>query len=270
MHEAPSVEGIDPSDALTDDALTGSFRVYQRANGHRYSLDDVLTAHEALRARPCALRIADIGCGLASVLLSVAWARPEATLVGVEAQAISFALARANVARNGVTDRVRLVHGDLRDDAVLDTLGGPFTLVTGTPPYAPPGTSTPAPDEQKRYARIELRGGVEAYLASMKRLLAEDGAAVICFDARALDRTLSAAQALELRAVRSLDAVPRRGQRPLFSVLTFEHAAHASAHEHDHERAEPFVAREADGKRSEAYLALRESFGLARQGDRHA
>jgi len=39
-------------DPLTDDALTGAYRVWQRKRGHRYSIDDVLTAHEACVARP--------------------------------------------------------------------------------------------------------------------------------------------------------------------------------------------------------------------------
>lgn len=262
--QALNVDGIDPSDPLTDDALTGTFRVFQRARGHRYSLDDVLTAHEALRARPDARHIADIGCGLGSVLLSLAWARPDARLVGVEAQAISFALAKANVARNGLDARVRLLHGDLRDAALLETLDGPFPLVTGTPPYAPPGTSTPAPDEQKRYARIELRGGVEAYLASMATLLREDGAAVVCCDARAHARAEAGGRAVGLRLVRSVDAIPRVGHKPLFSVLTFER----DARDTPFHRADDFVARNADGTRSEAYLALRASFGLPQPGGR--
>lgn len=258
MQATYEVEGIAPDDPLTDDALTRDFRVYQRARGHRYSLDDVLTAHEALRARPDAARIADIGCGLGSVLLSLAWARPRASLVGVEAQDVSFALARANVARNGLGDRVRLVHGDLRDDAVIASLDGPFPLVTGTPPYAPPGTSTPAPDAQKQYARIELRGGVEAYLATMSRLLAPGGAAVVCCDARAETRAVQGGEAVSLRPVRALEAIPRAGQRPLFTVLTFVHAGEAA----QLERAEPFVARDADGARTAAYRALRADFGL--------
>lgn len=264
MSEAPRVCGIEESDPLSDDALTGTFRVYQRERGHRYSLDDVLTAREALRARPDAQHMLDIGCGLGSVLLSLAWKRPEARLVGVEAQAISFALARANVDRNGVTERVRLVHGDLRDEALLGTLDGPFDLVTGTPPYAKPGTSTPAPDPQKQYARVEMRGGVEAYLATMKRVLREDGACVVCCDARARGRALDAAGPLGLALVRSLDAVPRRGRAPLFSVLTFVHTGRAPAHE---ERAEPFVARDEHGHRTDEYFALRAFFGLpGRQG----
>ena len=88
---------------LSDDAIAGTFRVLQRVRGHRYSLDDVATAWEAARARPSAVRVLDLGCGLGSVLLMLAWKLPDARLVGVEAQDISLALARRNVAFWSVT-----------------------------------------------------------------------------------------------------------------------------------------------------------------------
>ena len=38
--------------------------------------------------------------------------------------------------------------------------------MTGTPPYKKLGTATPSPDPQRAHARIELRGGIEDYLAT--------------------------------------------------------------------------------------------------------
>jgi len=99
---------------LTDDLLTPSVRVYQRRNGHRFSSDDVATAYVAFTTRPDAQRVLDLGCGLGSVLLLLAWKLPEAELAGVEAQAVSFALLERNVARSGFAGRIRIAHGDLR------------------------------------------------------------------------------------------------------------------------------------------------------------
>lgn len=254
------------SDPLTDDAITADYRVLQRKRGHRYSLDDVITAERACRALPGSttqtqmLMHADLGCGLGSVLLMVAWkfANHDARHLGVEAQAVSFELARRNVERNGLLDRVALRRGDLRDVAQDPELAAKFQLVTGTPPYVPPGVSTPAPDPQKAYARIEYRGGVEAYLAAMGQLLAPGGRAVLCCDSRVPDRALQGAQAARLAAVERLDVVPRRGRAPLLTVWTFAKASEAPSLTVE----APFVAREADGSRSDAYLALREFFGL--------
>ena len=64
----------------TLDALTGDFVMYQRKNGHRYSTDDLLTAwyatvhgaaHRDTGAPPP--RLCDLGTGIGSVGLSVAW-----------------------------------------------------------------------------------------------------------------------------------------------------------------------------------------------------
>ena len=246
-------------EALTDDALTGRFRVWQLAAGHRYSLDDVLTAREAVQSRPSAGRVLDLGCGIGSVLLMEADQLPGARFVGVEAQAVSFELARRNVERNDVSDRVTLLHGDLRDLATRDTAAecGPFDLVSGTPPYMPPGTSTPSPHPQRAHARVELRGGVEDYLRAASALVADGGRVVVCCDARRPERALDTGRALGLQPLRHLDAVPRAGRDPLFAVFTFAAVDEPAPLVH-----ESFVARDADGSRTHAYFALRTSFGL--------
>lgn len=247
---------------LSDDALTADFRLWQRRRGHRYSLDDVITADEAVRGCPAARRVLDLGTGIGSVLLMVAWRLPEAELVGVEAQGGSCALARRNVVRNGVAHRVRLVHGDLRDDAwQADEASARFDLVVGTPPYFPPGTATPSPDAQRAHARHELRGGVEDYLRAAGRLVATGGRVVVCADARRPQRVTETAPRVGLAPLRRLDVVPRAGREgALFSVWTLGSGSEGGPGAVD--APAPFVARDADGRRTRAYMDLRAAFGL--------
>lgn len=205
---------------VTRDRLTRDVWLTQRAKGHRFSSDDLVTALVAFETAGHASRIVDLGCGIGSVLLHLAWSCPHATLAGIEAQAVSFALLRKNVDDNGLADRVTIHHGDLRDDAAIAPLGRDVPLVTGTPPYFPLGTSVDALDEQRAYARIEYRGGVEAYLHAGAQLLAADGVMVMCGDARADARVRDAAalEALQVHARR--DVIPRAGEPPLFAVWT--------------------------------------------------
>lgn len=212
---------------LTDDALTREFRVWQRAKGHRFSADDLTTAYLAWRAAPAARRVLDLGCGLGSVLLHLAWVLPDATFVGIEAQEVSFELLRRNVERNAVAARVVIRHGDLRDEEAMATLGRDFDLITGTPPYFPPGAAVDAMDTQRAYARIEYRGGVEAYLATGARLLAKDGVMVLCGDARALDRVEQGAIVAGLSITARCDVIPREKEPALFAVWTFRRAPQA-------------------------------------------
>ena len=209
---------------LTDDLLTRDVRVYQRAKGHRFSSDDVATAYVAHAARPRARRIADLGCGLGSVLLHLAWKLPEALLWGVEAQAMSFELLQRNVARSGFAERVRIHHGDLRDQQLLSSFGDGFDLVTGTPPYFPPEAALDAEDEQRAFARIEYRGGVEAYIAAGAHLVGAEGALVLCGDARVAQRTTAACRVAGLSQHSRCDVIPRAGRAPLFSIWTLGHS----------------------------------------------
>jgi tRNA1(Val) A37 N6-methylase TrmN6 len=208
---------------LTDDLLTRDVRVYQRQKGHRFSSDDIVTAYVAYHARPAARRVLDLGAGLGSVLLHLAWKLPEAQLSGIEAQAASFELLERNLARSGFSARVQIRHGDLRDARVMSQLGGNFDLITGTPPYFSPEATLVAEDEQRAFARIEYRGGVEAYIAAAAPLLADAGALVLCGDARVGARATSAAAAHGLSIGARCDVIARAGNPPLFSVWTLAH-----------------------------------------------
>ncbi|NLE46807.1 MAG: methyltransferase, partial [Sandaracinaceae bacterium] len=101
-------------DELTDDALTGKFRVYQRRRGHRFSLDDLLVAAIALETRPDAKRILDLGSGIGSVPLMVAAINQGAAIVCVEAQEVSYRLLVRNIERNDLGDRLGTILGDFR------------------------------------------------------------------------------------------------------------------------------------------------------------
>ena len=259
--QAPATFPWPADDPLQDDALTGSMRIWQRVRGHRYSLDDVLTARSALEANPEAGSYLDLGCGIGSVLMMVMGDLSSSQAVGVEAQEQSFTLAKQNVLRNQLQDRVSLVHGDFREVSLLTAPTTGFDLITGTPPYQPPGTATPSPDPQRAYARIEYRGGVEAYLEAISRWLAADGVAVVCAEGTRPERVLDNVEALGLSVMRRRDAYPRAGRvKPLFSVWTLRKS---SVSEPDYD-VEDFVARDKDGVRTDAYHRLRASFGIER------
>lgn len=251
-------------EALSNDALAGPLRLWQRRRGHRYSLDDLLTAGEASRAAAGGSpieRYLDLGCGIGSVLLMVAYKCQPRRAVGLEAMPESAALAERSIRDNGLGERVEVHLGDLRDRSVWPTLAGPFDLITGTPPYFIPGRGTPSPDRQRCYARFEMRGGVEAYQATAARLLSPCARFVVCTGFDAVERTQMGASAAGLVAVRRCDAYARAGRpRPLFVVWTFVlGSARQSTAPPEHVR---WVARDERGARTDAYRQLRAHFDL--------
>jgi tRNA1Val (adenine37-N6)-methyltransferase len=255
-------EEPDDLGALTHDAIAGDLCITQRRHGHRYSIDDVLAAWEAASSAPHAVRCLELGSGIGSVLLMLAYKLPSARFVAVEAQRNSFRLLTENVRQNALEARVRLVHGDLRSE-VTSSLGS-FDLVTGTPPYVPPGTATPSSDSQKAYARQELRGGVEDYLSAIGRVLAPAGVGVVCADARYPERVFAGAERAGLSVSRQRDVVPRAGVRPLFTVFS---VVRESPEQRPFERAPDFVARDEVGARTAEYIAVRAFFGVAQRSD---
>src|SRR5262249_20078807 len=83
--------------------LAGNWRILQLVRGHRWSLDDLVTAWfaaEVVGGAPPG-RFADLGCGIGAVLLLLAWRFPAARGLGVEAQPVSVDLARRSLAWNG-------------------------------------------------------------------------------------------------------------------------------------------------------------------------
>src|SRR5580704_11821462 len=79
---------------VTCDGLTADFVIFQRRRGHRHSTDDLLTAwYAALHVpRVEAPRILDLGSGIGSIALALAWRFPGAHVTAVEAQSQSFRL----------------------------------------------------------------------------------------------------------------------------------------------------------------------------------
>ncbi|MDB4963478.1 MAG: hypothetical protein JWP01_3477 [Myxococcales bacterium] len=200
--------------------LTGDWRLFQKQRGHRWSLDDLVTAWIATRRQDPdrALRALDLGCGLGSVLLMVAWKLPHAEVLGIEAQADRAAMGRRSIAYNGVEDRCRILDGDLRDADTTHLGTAPFELITGTPPYFPRGTGTESDKPHAMPCRFEVRGGVEDYLEAASRVLAPGGEITVCTSALERDRVTFALRELGLHSREHWDIVPREGKDVLVMV----------------------------------------------------
>jgi len=234
--------------------LTGDWRLFQKIRGHRWSLDDLMTAWVATRGLdPDTVRRAlDLGCGLGSVLLMVAWILPEADVTGIEAQADRAAMGRRSIAYNGVAARCRIVDGDLR----RDTPAGPFDLVTGTPPYFPRGTGTESDKLHAAPARFEHRGGVEDYFAIAADRVAPTGRIAICSSARERDRVDAAVRALGLGHRERWAIVPRAGKDPLVIVDVMARTGAPDPATHQ------IVVRDRDGRWTPEFQRVRRDLGM--------
>lgn len=252
--------GVEPEAGETLDFICGHFRIFQYEKGHRYSTDDVVTAWYGTLCAPRVDRAADLGSGIGSVATIAAWRLPGATFCTVEAQDVSIRLARKSVRYNGLESRFTLYHGDLRDPSIL-AKERPFDLVTGSPPYFPPGTATEAGHAQAVPARIEVRGSVADYAQAAARILAAGGVFAFVFPTLQLDRAEAAVRDAGLKLVRRRDVVFKEGEPPLISLFAASRAADLPPTQRTFVEP-PLTIRMRDGSVSDEYSAIRLSFGF--------
>ncbi|MEW5963225.1 MAG: methyltransferase [Pseudomonadota bacterium] len=210
-------EGSDPPAGadVTDDAfLDGQLRILQPRQGYRAGVDAVLLAATVPPVdRPA--RVLDAGAGVGTVGLSVARRIPAARVVLLEAEAGMAALARENISRNGLGERVTLVEADLLapplDLARLGVGADSFDRVLANPPYHTDGRGTPAGDGAKARAHAMAMSDLEHWLRVVARVTASGGTATIIHKAEALGALLAAASR-RLGAIKVLPIHPREGQ----------------------------------------------------------
>ena len=258
--------------------LAGHWRILQRRDGHRFSLDDLVTAEMAARvfdaggsasrgprsalAEPAAPaappRFLDLGCGVGTVLLFLAWRFPEARVTGIEAQSVSAEQARRSIAWNGVSDRCAVIEGDLRDAAALTPAEPRFDLITGTPPYFSPGAGTESDRVQRAPCRFEHRGGLGDYCRAAARLMAPGAALVACAAALQFPTVEPAARAAGLAVERWREIVPRAGKAPLLATFSLRHATLASPRVDE----PSLVVRDGAGQWTAEFLKVRDAMGM--------
>lgn len=258
--------GVAPGEGETLDFLCGSFRIFQAARGHRYSTDDLLVAWWGALSAPRVERLLDLGSGIGSVAMAAAWKLPGASVVTVEAQPFSIALARKSVRYNGLESRFRILEGDLRDEGLLAG-EEPFDLVLGAPPYFEPGTATEARHPQAGPARITRRGGVEGYAAAARRALSPGGLFAFVWPTARGKEAEAALERERLVLLRCRDVVFREGEPPLVALWAASRAEDLPAGlprgAEGFPASEPaLVVRRRDGRHTAEYAAVRLSMGF--------
>jgi tRNA1(Val) A37 N6-methylase TrmN6 len=253
---------VEPSETL--DAISGHFRLFQLREGHRFSTDDILTVWYGTSWCPSARTGLDLGSGIGTVGMICAWRLIGARFVTVEAQPESVALARKSAQYNGITDRYEIRHGDFRVAGVLRK-EEQFDLITGSPPYFPPGTGVESEHPQKLACRFELRGTVADYCATAAKHLASGGffACVFPTEPAQLARVEQGARDAGLAIVRRRPVVFREGEPPLVALFGLMRATDLPEWFRGQTWVEPdLVIRTRDGRIHPEYSAVKLAIGF--------
>lgn len=127
-------------------------------------------AEEANGTHADGLAVADVCTGSGCIACAIASEHPDARVVATDISPDAVALARRNVARLGLGDRVDVREGDLCAPLAADA---PFDLVISNPPYVPTAVLNDMPREVSVFEpALALDGGCDG-LDAFRRLIDE-------------------------------------------------------------------------------------------------
>jgi HemK-like putative methylase len=149
------------------------------------------------RARPA--RVVDVGTGSGAIAVGIAAGAPNVHVVATDTSRCAVALARANVCRHGLGDRVSVCRGDL-----LEPVEGPIDLVVANLPYLPAADADRYPDlaDEPAAAVFAAGDGLDPYrrlLAACAERLDDDAAVIIQLHRRVLAGTCADLHTLRAR-----------------------------------------------------------------------
>jgi ribosomal protein L3 glutamine methyltransferase len=101
-------------------------------------------------------RVLDLCTGNGSLAVLAAMAYPEVDVDAADISRDALAVARINVDKHGLADRIRLVESD-----GLAALQGPYDLILCNPPYVNAQSMSALPDEYRAEPQLALAGGAD-------------------------------------------------------------------------------------------------------------
>ena len=160
-----------PEAVASDTLLGGRVQIAQPADGYRVAVDAVLLA--AAIDAGAGQRVLDLGCGVGSVALCLAWRRPDLRITGLDREPIFLDYAKANAEANGMETRVAFLEGDVLNP--LRAMGADFDQVMLNPPYLKAGSATVSAHPLKAAATAEGAATLPDWIACARAALRPGG-----------------------------------------------------------------------------------------------
>lgn len=192
-----------------DYVLSDQLKIIQSAEVFSFSMDAVLLAQFAYLPLKKG-QIIDLctGNGVIPLLLSK---RTEAKIEGLEIQERLFSMAQRSVTLNGLEQRIRLHHQDIKE--APDTLGfGEYDVVTCNPPYLPMDAGEQNSNQHYTIARHELLCNLEDVVKVASQLLRPKGRASFVHRPNRLIDILSLMRKYHLEPKRLRLVHPKKGK----------------------------------------------------------
>jgi release factor glutamine methyltransferase len=166
-----------------------------------------LLVETAIAGAPRGARLADIGTGTGCVAISVALARPDLRVVGIDVSIAAAAVAARN--RDALHAPIDLVASDL-----LSGVDAPFDIVLSNPPYISAADMAQVPSEVRHHEPLIALSPGPRGTEIIERILGQAGNARVMMEIglgqEPLVRDLAASHGFEVDEVRAdLAGIPR-------------------------------------------------------------
>ncbi|MFQ5441213.1 MAG: tRNA1(Val) (adenine(37)-N6)-methyltransferase [Thermodesulfobacteriota bacterium] len=145
--------------------------------------------------------VMDLGTGSGAIPLMLAAGSAVKDIVGVEIMSGPFKEAEANVRRNGLSSRIKILQMDYRG-LPQEYEEGSYTHVVCNPPYLRAGAARVSPEEERAAARTEIYGGLAEILSVSRHLAGSSGGLYMVFPVRRLTELIIELERAGLRPVR--------------------------------------------------------------------
>ena len=155
-----------------DDLERNGLKIIQDPGRFCFGMDAVLLSGFA--AAPEGGRVLDLGTGTGIIPILMSAKTKAKELIGLEIQQESADMAERSVKLNDLCDRVKIVHGDIKEAGQIFDAAS-FDVVTSNPPYMIGGHGLQNPDAPKAIARHEIMCDLRDVVAAAVRLLKSGG-----------------------------------------------------------------------------------------------
>lgn len=209
------IDQLKSEDETLDTFYHGRIRVFQKKKGYRFSLDAPLLA-DFVQTK-AADRILELGAGngIVSLLLSI---KPFSSLTALEIQEALVARARRNVRLNGLEDRIKIVHADLRMYSTEEK----FDTVFSNPPYIKRDAGHLSASDEKSVAKHELKCTISDIMQKTEGFLKTQGVAYFIYPASREEDFMQAAEETQLRVRNIRHVYPFRDSDPNFFLVSMD------------------------------------------------
>jgi len=151
-----------------------NLKIIQNPNFFCFGMDAVLLSWFVSKHTKGCIDIIDLGTGTGIIPLLLYGKTKAKSIIGLEIQEPLVEMARRSMAINGLTDQIKILHGDIKNPGE-EVVPNHYDVVVSNPPYMRADAGLKNAQDTKTISRHEILCSIEDILIFSKRMLKDRG-----------------------------------------------------------------------------------------------